>query len=161
MGQTVNLLPSASVVRIHLPPPHRSKRLSFAPTFFISQRTRFAAKSPPPSWGSAPMPSDGRLFSFLEKNIGLDRSEDPPQARRCAGPSLWQIRKPLSWSLARPLPDRSCETLESSCSPFPDRYSSIRADIASFWLFAKEDGSSLCLLFKTSPLSGRDGGGPT
>ena len=33
-GQTVNLLASPSVVRIHLPPPRRRSKEIFAPTFF-------------------------------------------------------------------------------------------------------------------------------
>ena len=35
MGQTVNLLPSASVVRIHLPPPVRRKRYVACGEFFV------------------------------------------------------------------------------------------------------------------------------
>ena len=84
-GQTVNLLRFASVVRIHPPPPSRSK-VRFAPTFFKNQ----SALTPPRLLANRTRCA-GLRFSFPPLDLGaclwLRRGTLPPLGERAGQPS--------------------------------------------------------------------------
>ena len=83
-GQTVNLLRFASVVRIHPPPPSRSK-VRFAPTFFKNQ-----SALTPPRLLSNRTRCAGLRFSFPPLSLGaclwLRRGTLPPLGERAGQP---------------------------------------------------------------------------